>query len=168
MKYPKIIILLGFLLCVISACHSREQELAFESIAQGNFTNIQEKKTSMFVIASNDEIETLFPNASVEEMATSDQLQQLDYDQYFAILVLEGSRGEAVCTVTVQHISRRDDRIIVEVAFTETAIGRRTTQLCIFPYHLIAVSKQGEWGEKINFILINKSTTIAETSIFIP
>ena len=149
MKYPKMIILLGLLLCVISACHSRKHDLSFESIAQGDFINYREEKSAVFVIVNDDGIDALVPNMLAEDPALIHQLRQLDYDQFFAILVLQGRKGQGGYSVAVQQVYRQGDQVNVEVEFTEPAPNTRRTQAFTSPYHFIAVSKQGEWGRQV-------------------
>lgn len=171
MRHPKIKILLGLLLFVITACQPQEGELSFETIAQGDgfYTGrgYGEEEPSILVIANVDEIDepgldVLFPT----ELA--DQLRQLDYNRFFAILALQGLKPQGGYSVTVQRIVRQDDQINVYAEFTSPEPGTRRIQAFTSPYHLVAVSKQGEWGQQMNFVLVTDSEEVAETSHFIP
>lgn len=169
MKHPKmIIVLLGLLLFVISACHTREHDLSFESIAQGDFINYREEQSAVFVIANNDGIDALVPNVLAEDPALINQLRQLDYNRFFAILVLQGLKGQGGYSVAVQRVYQQGDQINVEVEFTEPAPSTRRIQAFTSPYHLVVVSKQGEWGRQMNFALVSDSEEVAVTSHFIP
>lgn len=168
MKYPKIAILLGLLLFAITACQPRDRELSFKSIAQRDIINYREESPALFVIANDDEVDTLVPNVLAEDPALVDQLRQLDYDRFFAILVLQGLKSTGGFSVTVQRISRQDNQITVWVQFVEPTPGTRRIAAFTSPYHLVAVSKQGEWGQQIRFVLIADSEEVAETSHFIP
>ncbi len=171
MKYPKTTILLGLLLFVITACQPQERDLPFETIAQGDgfYTGrgYGEEKPSILVIANVDEIDE--PGLDVlfsTELA--DKLRQLDYDRSFAILVLQGLKSTGGFSVTVQRISRQDNYVTVWVQFVEPALGTRRIAAFTSPYHLVAVSKQGEWGQQTHFVLVTDSEEVAETSHFIP
>jgi hypothetical protein len=165
------VIRLGLLLLVITACQPKEGKLSFETIAQddGFYTGRShgEEKPAILVIASTDEIDepglgVLFPT----ELA--DELRQMDYDRVFAILVLQGVKSQGGFSVTVQRIDRQDDRVSVYAEFTNPEPGTRRTQGFTSPYHLAAVSKRGEWGQHIDFVLVTDSEEVAETSHFIP
>lgn len=171
MKWPRIAVnLLGgvMLLFAIVACKSQIGELSFETIAQSDIINYREEKPALFVITNDDEIDTLVPNVLAEDPALVDQLRQLDYDRFFAILVLQGLKSTGGFSVTVQRISRQNNQVTVQVQFIEPGPGTRITAAFTSPYHLIAVSKQGEWRRQIRFVLVADSEEVAETSHFIP
>jgi len=171
MKYPKITILLGLLLFVIAACQPQEGELPFETIAQGDgFYTGQgygREEPNLLVIAGPDEVEK--PGLGVQfPLEIVDQLRQLDYDRYFAILVLHGHVGSTGVSVIVEQITRQDKEVVVQAKFVRPAPGTRTMPAFTSPYHLVAVSKQGKWGQQIRFVLVTDSEEVAETSHFIP
>jgi hypothetical protein len=171
MKYPKIIILLGLLLFIITACQTREQELSFETIAQGDgFYTGQGyggEKPNLLVTASLDEINK--PGLDVQfPSEVADQLRQLDYDRFFTILVLHGRVGSTRVSVTVQQITRQDEKVTIRAEFVKPSPGTRSEPAFTSPYHLVAVSKRGEWGQQIHFVLVVDSEEVAETSHFIP
>lgn len=168
--------ILGLLVLVftIAACKSQEGGLPFKTIAKsegfGDFglTTYREEEPALLIIANDDEVDTLVPNVLAEDPALVDQLRQLDYDRFFAILVLQGLKSTGGFSVTVQRISRQDNQITVWVQFVEPTPGTRRIAAFTSPYHLVAVSKQGEWGQQIRFVLIADSEEVAETSHFIP
>jgi hypothetical protein len=168
MKCSKITILLGLLLLVTTACQSRGQNLPFETIAQRDIINYREESPALFVIANDDEVDTLVPNVLAEDPALVDQLHQLDYERFFAILVLHGYVGSTGVSVTVQQITRQDNEVAVQARFVQPAPGTRTMPAFTSPYHLVAVSKQGEWGQQTRFVLVADSEEVVETSHFIP
>lgn len=173
MKYPKITILLG-LLFVIAACKSQVGELPVETVAKSNgpdnlgLTTYREEEPALLVIAGNEDIETLTQNMLAKDPVLADQLRQLDYDRFFAILVLQGLKHQGGYSVTVQQIVRQGDRVNVYAEFTSPEPGTRRIQAFTSPYHLIAVSKRGKWGQQIHFVLVADSEEVAETSHFIP
>ncbi len=171
MKYPKITILLGLLLFAITACQPQQGELPFETIAQGDgfYTGrgYGEEEPNLLIIAGPDEIDK--PGLDIQfPLEVADQLRHLDYDRFFAVLVLQGLKAQGGYSVTVQRIVRQDDQINVYVEFNSPEPGTRRIQAFTSPYHLIAVSKRGEWRQQIRFVLVTNSEKVAETSHFIP
>lgn len=168
--------LLGLLVMIfiITTCNSQEGELSFETIAKskgfGDFglTIYREEEPALLIIANDYEVDTLVPNVLAEDPALVDQLRQLDYNRFFAILVLQGLKRQGGYSITVQRVVRQGDQVNVHAEFTEPEPGTRRIQAFTSPYHLIAVSKQGEWGQQFRFVLIADSEGIAETSHFIP
>lgn len=171
MKHPKITILLWLLLLVITACQPREQNLSFETISQGDgFYTGQGYgggKPNLLVITDPDEIDN--PGLDVQFPAElADQLRQLDYGRIFAILVLQGQKGSTGYAVTVQQITRQGSQITVKAEFVEPSPGTFIKPAFTSPYHLVAVSKEGKWGQQIKFVLVANDEPVAETRHFIP
>lgn len=168
MQSQKITILLGLLLLATTACQSQAQELPFESIAQRDIISYREESPALFVIANGDEVDALVSTVLAEDPALVDQLRQLDYDRFFAILVLQGQKGGTGYAVTVRRIVREEDQVTIEVELVEPSPGAFIKPAFTSPYHLVAVSKRGEWGQQIRFVLVADSEEVAETSHFIP
>ncbi|MBN1149548.1 MAG: protease complex subunit PrcB family protein [Anaerolineales bacterium] len=168
MKYARITILLGSLLLVIAACRPQEPGLHFKSIAQRDIINYREKSPTLIIIANDDEIDAPVSNVLVEDLALADLLRQLDYDRVFAILVLQGLKGVDGYSATVQRIVREDDQVNVYAEFITPDPGTRRMQVFTSPYHLIAVSKLGKWGQQIKFVLVVDDQPIVEINHLIP
>lgn len=168
MKCLKITLLLGLLLLVTATCQTRGQDLSFETILQRDIINYEEEKPELFVIAKNDEVDALVPTVLAEDPTLTDELRKLDYSRFFAILVLQGLKGQGGHSVTVQRIVRQNDQVNVYAEFTNPEPGTRRIQAFTSPYHLITVSKQSEWGQQMDFVLVVDSEEVAETSLFIP
>jgi len=83
-------------------------------------------------------------------------------------LVLHGHVGSTGVSVIVEQITRQDKEVVVQAKFVRPAPGTRTMPAFTSPYHLVAVSKQGKWGQQIRFVLVTDSEEVAETSHFIP
>lgn len=150
------------------ACKTRVEELSFETIAQSDVINYRGEKPALFVIAKEDEVDALASNVLAEDPALVRQLRYLNYNRFFALLVLQGLKSTGGYSVTVQRISRENSQVTVQVQFIEPGPGDWITGAFTSPYHLIAVSKQGKWGQQINFVLIADSKKVAKTSHFIP
>jgi len=156
------------LLLALSACHFRGQDLFFEPIAQGDIINYRESNPALLIIADEDEIDALVPDVLAEDPALAAQFRQLDYSCTFAILVLHGYVGSSGFSVTVRQVVRRDSEVIVQAEFVEPTIGTRIYPAFTSPYHLIAVSKVGAWGQQVRFVLMRDDQEVAETTHFVP
>lgn len=177
MKYARIVgNLLGPLaiLFIITACKSQEGKLPFETIAKSNdpdnlgLTIYREEEPTLLIIANDDEIDALVPTVLAEDPALVEQLRQLDYNRFFAVLVLQGLKHQGGYSVTVQRIVRQDNRVKVYAEFTEPAPGTRRIQAFTSPYHLVQASKEGQWGQEVTFVLVVNDESVAETTHFIP
>ncbi len=157
-----------FLLSLITACQPKEQDLAFETLAQSDILNYREEKPALLVIAKAEEIDGFVQGVLAEDPALTTQLRQLDYDYSFAILVLQGQKHTSGYAVTVQRISRKSDRVAINAEFTEPVPGTRIKPAFTSPYHLVTVSKERKWGQQIQFMLMSGATVITETMHFIP
>ncbi len=168
MKCSKIAMLLGLLLLATTACQSQERELAFESIAQRDIINYREESPALFVIANKDEIDTLISTVLAEDPTLVDQLRQLDYDRFFAILVLQGQKGSTGYTVTIKQVVQQGNRVTIKAGFVEPSPGAFIKPAFTSPYHLVQVSKEGQWGQEVTFVLVVNDESVAETTHFIP
>ncbi|MFN7036156.1 MAG: protease complex subunit PrcB family protein [Bellilinea sp.] len=156
------------LLFAAVACKSQTEELQFETLAQRDFINYREENPALFVITNDDEIETLTSNVLAEDPALADQLRQLDYDRFFAILVLQGQKRSTGYAVSIKRIVRQGNQVTIDAEFVEPLPGTRRNPAFTSPYHLVAVSKEGQWGQEIKFVLVVNGETVAETTHFIP
>lgn len=167
MRCSRIITLL-LLLLVAVACQDQGQDLFFETIAQNDIINYQEESPALFVVAENDAVSALTLTLLAEDSNLADELRQLDYDRFYAVLVLQGQKSQGGHRVTVQRIVRLENRVSVYAEFTNPEPETRRTQAFTSPYHLVSVSNQGVWGQQIDFVLVAGSEDVAETSCFVP
>lgn len=171
MRWPRIAVNLlrgVMLLFAVVACKSQLEELPFETLAQRDVINYREENPALFVITNDDEIETLVSNVLAEDPALVDQLRQLDYDRFFAILVLQGQKGSTGYAVTIKQIIRQGGRTMIKAEFVEPSPGAFIKPAFTSPYHLVAVSKERQWGQEVTFVLVVNGKTVAETTHFIP
>ncbi len=173
MKYAKITrnlpgLLVILLLFTITACKPQEGELPFKAIAQddGGLDYVKEEP-NLLIIAESEKVAT--PELDIQfPSELADELRTLDYDRFFAILVLQGLKHQGGYSVTVQQINRQDAQVNVQAEFVSPAPGTRRTQAFTSPYHLVAISKKGAWGQQIRFVLMVDGEPVAETIHFIP
>jgi len=129
------------------------------------------KKPDLRIFARPQDFEEQGEFTSVKELA--DRLLDFDYENSFAILVLEGEDAVRTDQVTVTDILQQGDRVIVRAElpgpFKE---NEEVGTLVTLPYHLVAVRKDGEWGQEMTFVLVGITdgveTTLLETAHFIP
>lgn len=169
-------ILLGLLVMmnIMTTCKSQEGELPFETIAKSNgpdnlgLTTYREEDPALLIIANDDEVDALVPTVLAEDPVLADQLRQLDYDRFFAILVLQGLKHQGGYSITVQRVVRQDDQINVHADFISPEPGTFRYQAFTSPYHLVQVSKEGQWGQEVTFVLVANGESVAETTHFVP
>jgi hypothetical protein len=164
-----LIVLMGLLL---SQCKGPvPQDLPFETITQGDgFYTGQGYgglEPNILVIAGPDDIDK--PGLDVQfPSEVAGQLRQLDYNRYFAILVLQGRKPSSGYQVTVRQIARRGDRVTIQAEFTEPQPETFIHPAFTSPFHLISVSKQGIWGQQVHLVLLIDDEEVAETFHLIP
>ena len=150
--------------------------LPFTTIAQGEHlsANLFVQQPSIIVIASAQEVDSALRLAAGDppKLAMNphpiEQARQIDYNRFFAILVLQGKQATAGYGVTVQQIVRRSDQMIVHALFVEPKPGEGAAEVGTDPYHLVAVPKGGTWGQDVRFELVDQGKVVAETTHFIP
>lgn len=151
------------------------QPLTFRSLAQDSILRSDPKdETSVIrIIASSQEIDQLiheFGDPPPLQLAPQlvEQLRQLDYMRYFAVLVTQGQKESLGFKVTVQQITRQDDQVTVQAEFVGPKPGEGQPAVVFDPYHLVAVSKDGSWGRQMQFELIANGKVATKTAHFIP
>jgi hypothetical protein len=96
------------------------------------------------------------------------QLREVDYVEKFAVLVLREYGLSTGFIIDIERVTRNDNEVTIYAGFGVPQPGMRIPEILIAPYHLLAVSKIGSWGETIHFRLVVEGETLAETSHFIP
>ncbi len=159
------------LLLIFTACQPQEQELSFETISQdvGFWTgrSYGGEEPNLLIIAGPKEVDT--PGWDIQFPAElADQLRTLDYSRVFAILVLQGLQGSTGYNATVRQVTRQGNQVAVKAEFVTPAPETFIMPAFTSPYHLIAVSKAGAWGEPVRFVLVVNDKVVAETTHVIP
>lgn len=158
---------LMMLLFTLAACKPQSEELSFETIAQsdGFYTGrgYGGEEPALLVIASPEEIDK--PGLDVQfPSELADQLRTLDYTRNFVVLVLQGQKRSTGYAVTVKHIVRQGNQVTIEAEFVEPSPDTFRKPAFTSPYHLVAVSQEGQWGQEIKFVLVVNGETVAETT----
>ena len=164
-KYSILYILLSTTLStlmLLSACGPREIELPFETIEQSNYSpRYEERKPGLVIIANEDEIDQL--TGFVTPRALS-QLQELDYDKYFAVVAFLGWHHKVHEGIRIERIIRQNNLV-----FIHAQVGELTGKDAISsPYHIVKVQKVGRWGTEIDFSLVIDKDIVASQSHYIP
>jgi hypothetical protein len=151
------------------------QTLSFDTVAQGGALrgspSQYDNRPTIWVIASAQEIDTILRQMAGSptniEPSPVQKLRQLDYTHFFAIIVLQGSK-RAGDGVLVQQISRQENRVRVGATFTSSWPFQGAPGVIADPYHIIAVAKEGAWGQPIDFELFVGGQVVARTTHVIP
>ena len=150
--------------------------LAFTTIAQGDHlsANLVVDKPTIIVIASAQEVDAALRQAAGDppKLAINphpiNQARQIDYNRFFAILILQGKQGSSGYSVMVQQLIQQGDLVRVATTFIRPGFGQGVRDEKTDPYHLVAVSKVGTWGKEVDFELIDNGPVIIKTRHFIP
>ena len=169
MKAKYVVSLISTLLLLSALLVACGPGLPFETIAgSGEESQYREEAPQIIVIASQDEIASL-GNLLPERVTV--KLQDLNYEDHFAILVLHGyvTAGMGQYKVTAREVVRQNAQVHLKAEFEEPQPGGIITLMATSPYHLITVSKRGDWNTTITLLLLNESgKQVAETEHFIP
>jgi hypothetical protein len=150
--------------------------LPFTTIAQGEHSSAKQflEKPHIIITTNVQEVDTALRQVAGDPPTLErnphpvEQARQIDYNRFFAILVLQGKQATAGYDVTVQQIVRHDDQVIVRALFVEPKQGEGAAQVGTDPYHLVAVPKEGVWGRQIQFELVADGKVVTQTAHFIP
>lgn len=171
MKHQRNIHLLWLLVFVFTACQPNEQNLPFETISQGDgfYTGrgYGEEEPTLLVIVNPDEVDK--PGLEVQfPMDLADQLHHLDYDSTFAVIILQGIKGSTGYTVSVKQIVQQGNQVTIEAEFVEPPLDAFIKPAFTSPYHVVAVSKDGQWGQEVEFVLKVNGESVAKTTNYVP
>lgn len=147
------------------------QELSFTTLVQSAFGVVYEaEEPGLLVFSQPQDLEGLEELISAEDLA--EDLRALDFDQYFALLVLEGQKNNLRSgkKVTVTQVLCRGEQVIVRARFPGPVSEHEPLSPMVnSPYHLVAVRKAGSWGDDFQFVLENEAgESVAQTTHFIP
>jgi len=149
--------------------------LSFTTIAQGQHlsASLIVHQPSIIIIASAQEVDVALQQAGgnppelTARLHPIDKVRQLDFNRFFAILVLQGKQATSGYGVTVQQVVRQDDQVIVRALFVRPKPGEGAQEVGTDPYHLVTVPKEGTWGREMRFELVDNSNVLTETVHFI-
>lgn len=136
-----------------------ETELPFESIDRGNTVRPYPKtQPAVAVVTSRQEIEE-----RLDQMASNralQQLQSIDFGQYFVVAVFRGTKPMGGYSVTIRRVGRRGKRLVVYAELSETPPNFPKAPAAVSPYHLVKVQRDGRPLEPQDVILLTWLTYI--------
>ena len=143
---------------ILTARQLSGTELPFETVAEdyGFFggQGYVSEEPNLIVITTPEGVDS--PGLGVEfGPELSSKLRDLDYEHRIAIVVLRGLIGgtSSEFTVDILQITRSGSRVILKTHFGTPGPGKGSLPATSSPYHIIALSKEGQWGQDIHFIL---------------
>lgn len=157
------------LLLGLCACKSQETILPFEILEQeernltGQIYEAREPRVS--IIVQPDEVMEL--DDWVTE-ASKEQLQVMDYDTYFALVVFQGMKPTDGYGVQIERIVRKGNEVTIHAQFQEPRPDQKKNDIVTSPYCLIQVQKIGTWDQDIKFNVIADGSVVVSASHNIP
>ena len=157
---------------VASGCTEgdRQIDLAFSEIVrvENNYdvTTRASSRSPSLIIASRAEDVSQFTN--LVDVSDLDTLTSTDFSKEFLVLARLGNQSSARFSITVDRISRRGDTISIRAVVGRPNPNMATETLETSPYHLVRVSKIGEWNDNFDFLLEIEGATVASMTQYIP
>jgi hypothetical protein len=158
---------------ILPACRPRLIELPFETIARGDgfgtVPSYGREEPNLLVITEPEQVDS--PGLDLQFPSDlAEQLHGVDYQSNFVIAVFRGRLGilSPKLDVEVLRVVRDGETVIVKARFGDSVIGERISPAFSSPYHIVAVSKEGEWSRDISFVLEVGGEEMAERTYLIP
>jgi hypothetical protein len=165
--------LLGLLMLVLIVSRPQELELPFETIAQGvgfpTGRSYSGEEPNLLIITKPEEVDA--PGLEVQfPSELAEQLRAIDYKRSFLIVVFRGllSAQSPKYTIDILQVSRSGEEARLKVHFGEPRPDEIRLPAFSSPYHIIAVSKEGEWARDVRFVLEVDGQAVKEQTHFIP
>ena len=150
------------------------RDLAFEIIDSRDTApgDICGDEPGLFVITRPEEI----PSSDLEMHGHGDlsgHLRALDYGRQFAVAVCRGvmpARDPSLIP-DVRQITRYGDEVVVRAHFrnAKSVLSKEGGEPALaLPYQLAVVTKEGEWGQDVHFVLQVDGKEVQERTVFVP
>ena len=156
---------------ILPACRPRLIELPFETIAQseGFSTGRSPADPNFLVITEPEEVGS--PGLDVQFPADlAGQLRAVDYQKNFVVAVFRGTLTgtSPELDVEVLRVVRNGDDVVVQARFGELEPGKLILPGFSSPYHVVAVTREGQWSRDIRFVVEVDGEEVVERTYFIP
>jgi len=168
-KINWLLVLMLTLLLGLSACKSQETNLPFEILEQEerNLTGqiYEAREPGLIIVAQADEV------AELDDWVTEtskEQLQVMDYDVYFALVVFQGMKPTDGYGVQIERIARKGNEVTIHAQFQEPRPDQEKNDIVTSPYCLIQVQKIGAWDQDVKFNVIADGSVLISASHSIP
>jgi hypothetical protein len=145
-----------------TACESRETELPFETIEQGDWAGYGDlesdsiPQTRLVLVTSRDGTAQLEGMVSPEAM---DQLARLDFGRYFAIALFRGRQASSGYDTIIERVARQGDEVVVYAQFWEPSPYYAVTDEATSPYHMIKVRRDDGVIQETELVLQSRTVT---------
>ncbi|HLF27781.1 MAG TPA: protease complex subunit PrcB family protein [Anaerolineae bacterium] len=168
----------GLLLLLLSAgalagCTPQPVELPFESVIQGSdpsrVRGSAGEERGLLIIGTAEEIAD--PGLGVQfDSEIAEQLRAFDYERRVVIIVFRGQIGGSYSQfrIDILGVTRTGDQVVVKTHFGQPGPNEATFPLATYPYHIIAVTKEGEWAREMRFVLEVDGQAVKERTHFVP
>lgn len=168
MKNILLITLFALILC---GCISPPIQLQFEWLySQGSGgLNYHEEEPSMDVLASAEEADSFIQDVGAPP-EIGDLLNSVNYDENIVVIIYRGEVPGSSPTYNPEILEtvRKGNQVIVHALFSEPGDDELVGFLENSPYTIISISKTGEWGQVINFVLNVDGEVIAKVKHYVP
>jgi len=161
---------LASVVVTLNGCKSRfGEKLSFETVERqespGTGKPYPEEDIHFVVFSSATEVGEL--DEWVSE-AAKQSLIQLDYSEYFALVVFRGNKPTTGYHVEVTSVRRLENTVTVEITLQDPLPGISVGDTVTSPYHIIKIEKGGDWNEEIIFNMLHDNTRVLSSTHFIP
>ena len=142
----------GSVIATQSSIHSpNETTLNFESIEQDVYrSGYDEGNPGIMVIKSRKDI----PNWKGGSDEAIKKLQELDFENYFALIIFQGQKPNGGYEVEVKDVTKAGTTISIYAQFRVPKADEASTATITSPFHLIQVHKTWDWDQEFLFRLI--------------
>lgn len=151
------------------ACKPQETDLPFEMIEQkesaGTGKLYENREPRLIVISRPEEASNLNEWIADE---TNKKLQEVDYDQHFALAVFQGWKPSAGYSVEVKRVTQLGNTVNVYVQFHEPKPDEGKADIETSPYQLVKVQKGETMGREFTLNLLADKAVIFSFSYVIP
>ncbi len=166
---PAVLWMIALLALWISGCNG-STNLAFTDVThvENNFDLTTRSTTyapSLAVAARPEELDQFSELVDPSAMA---ELEKLDFATEFLILARLGNKPSLHFAITIDRVSRSGNIITVHAIVTEPQPNIAAESSETSPYHLVRVTKTGEWNDDFDFALVVDGATVATLTHFLP
>jgi hypothetical protein len=132
-----------------------EIDLTFETIEQKNTTGTGKAyeawEPGLLVTYNEADIASLGDWVTAEAIS---KLQELDFENSFALIVFQGWKGRGGYEVQIERITQAKKTVNIYAQFHTPESNKVRISGITSPYHIIQVQKSGDWDQGIKFHLI--------------
>lgn len=168
------IILLSVVI-VLTAC-AGSQPVPFSILTQGGLFRSGSfegaNQPDLWVIESSTDIEPALqsaagnpPNLASPEHSRAD-LQQVDYTEYIAVLIVAGKSSETT-SANITGVQRNGNRVTIDLDISVSQAGPAFVR---DPYYILALPRTAVSGQAVQFDLVSGrfNSTVASKTIAVP